>query len=217
MIPRIIIADDHPAVLHGCRMVLLEDNSFAKIQAAVTNVQDLLSALQTYECDVLIVDYSMPGKDSDGLQMLGLLNRRYPNLPVLVLTAEENLGILRLILEAKVCGIIHKNSDILCLPKAIRTALRRGIYLSEGLKEALSKPVERQSRENPLSPRELEIVHLLAAGKSPEEIAEALHRSVKTVSWGKTSAKRKLGIQSDAQLFQYYASLAKAPEETLGE
>ncbi|KTC39225.1 LuxR family transcriptional regulator [Pseudomonas sp. ABAC21] len=186
MIPRIIIADDHPAILHGCQVVLLNDSSFAKIQATATSVPELFSALESHECDVLIVDYSMPGADMDGLHMLGVLNRRYPNLPVLVLTGEENLGILRLILEAK------------------------------ELKKALAESPRSTAKEAQLSPRELEIVRLLASGKSPEDIAEILHRSIKTVSWGKNSAKRKLGIQSDAQLYQYYASLAKSTVEHTG-
>ncbi|WP_338491016.1 response regulator transcription factor [Pseudomonas trivialis] len=216
MIPRIIIADDHPAILHGCQVVLLNDSSFAKIQATATSVPELFTALENHECDVLIVDYSMPGADMDGLHMLGLLDRRYPDLPVLVLTGEENLGILRLILEAKVRGIIQKNSDILCLPKAVRTVLRRGIYLNEALKKALAESPRSPAGEAQLSPRELEIVRLLASGKSPEDIAETLHRSIKTVSWGKNSAKRKLGIQSDAQLYQYYASLTKSTVEHTG-
>ncbi|MFA0999245.1 response regulator [Pseudomonas syringae] len=216
MIPRIIIADDHPAILHGCQVVLLNDSSFAKIQATATSISELFIALENHECDVLIVDYSMPGADMDGLGMLDVLNRRYPNLPVLVLTGEENLGILRLILEAKVHGIIQKNSDILCLPKAVRTVLRRGIYLNESLKKALAESPRSMAGEAQLSPKELEIVRLLASGKSPEDIAEILHRSIKTVSWGKNSAKRKLGIQSDAQLYQYYASLAKFTVEHTG-
>ncbi|MDR6232393.1 response regulator transcription factor [Pseudomonas oryzihabitans] len=207
MTPQVIIADDHPAILHGCRFVL-EEGSFAKIAATAANAEELLEALDSQPCDVLIVDYSMPGKNLDGLQMLGLLRRRHPELPILVLTAQENLGILRLILETKVQGIIQKNSDILCLPRAIRTALRHGCYLSDSLRQALtSQPLD---EESPLSPRELEIVRLLASGLSPEEVASTLHRSVKTVSWAKTSAKRKLSISSDAQLFQYYFSLSAA-------
>lgn len=216
MVTRIIIADDHPAILHGCQVVLLNDSNFAKIQATATNVSELFNTLENHACDVLIVDYSMPGGDMDGIYMLGLLNRRYPNLPVLVLTGEENLGVLRLILEAKVCGIIQKNSDILCLPKAVRTVLRRGIYLNEALKKALADSPRSTAGETLLSPRELEIVRLLASGKSPEEIAQTLHRSIKTVSWGKNSAKRKLGIHSDAQLYQYHASLAKSTVEHTG-
>lgn len=216
MIHRIIIADDHPIILHGCQVVLLKDSSFAKIQATATSVPELFSVLENHICDVLIVDYSMPGEDMDGLHMLGLLSRRYPDLPVLVLTGEENLGILRLILKTKVRGIVQKNSDILCLPRAIRTVLRRGIYLNEALKKALAESSQNTARETLLSPRELEIVRLLASGKSPEEIAEVLRRSIKTVSWGKNSAKRKLGIQSDAQLYQYYASLTKSTAEHAG-
>ncbi|MBJ9976670.1 response regulator transcription factor [Pseudomonas sp. S75] len=212
MKPRVIIADDHPAIIHGCRFIL-EKDGFASLQATAGDAQALLQALREHPCDVLIVDYSMPGKELDGLQMLGMLRRQYPRLPILVLTAQENLGILRLILACSVQGLIQKNSDILCLPRAIRTALRGGCHLSDNLRLALVDSQPPRHGPSPLTARELEVVRLLAQGHSPDEVAAVLHRSIKTVSWAKTSAKRRLGISSDAQLFEYYASL-NHPAET---
>ena len=150
IIPRVIIADDHPIILHGCQVVLLSYSNFAKIQATATSVPELFSALENHACDVLIVDYSMPGDGVDGMYMLGSFNRRYPNVPVLVLTAEENLGILQLILKKNVSGLLQKNSDILCLSQAIRVTLRGGVYLNDALKKALVESCSQETCGEPL-------------------------------------------------------------------
>lgn len=202
---RIILADDHPVVRIGAR-ALIESSGVGEVTAEANNPDELLQALEDHPCDVLVTDFAMPGgQQPDGFAMLGLIRRRHPDLPILMLSMANNLGILRMAVSAGVLGLIDKASSLDELPQALQTVHRGAPYVSRGLKERIaelgSESVSAGGKQP--SPREIEVLRLLASGLSVTEIAAQLSRSVTTISRQKGDAMRKLGISNDAELFEF--------------
>ena len=205
---RVVLADDHPIVLLGSRMLIEQGGT--TVVGEARNPQELLLILSSTECDVLVTDFAMPGEGhADGLAMLGLIRRKYPELPIVVLTNMSNIGVLRSILGEGVRGIVEKGAEMGELPVAIRSAAKDTVYLSDKLRRNLEEQgftAKESTTAARLTAREMEVVRMLASGLSPTEVSQALHRTVKTVSWTKISAKRKLGLKSDAELYEYARS-----------
>ena len=202
---RIILADDHPVVRIGAR-ALIENSGVGDVTAEANNPDELLQALEDQPCDVLVTDFSMPGgQQPDGFAMLGQIRRKYPDLPILMLSMANNLGILRMAVSAGVLGLIDKASSLDELPQALQTVHRGAPYVSKGLKERIaelgSEAVAPGAKQP--SPREGEVLRLLSSGLSVTEIAAQLNRSVTTISRQKGDAMRKLGIGNDAELFEF--------------
>lgn len=204
---RIVLADDHPIFLIGLRAVLERDKQ-VRIVAEANSPQALVELLQTCACDVLVTDFMMPAEpQADGLRLIGQLRRHYPDLPIVVVTMLNNAGLFHSILELGVMGLLSKASLADELPQAIRQARQGCTYVAHAIRQALSLAgqvgADRLHSQEQLSPRELEVIRLLAAGLTVGEIAAQLHRSKQTVSAQKVSAMRKLGLGNDAALFIY--------------
>lgn len=205
---KIILADDHPLILTGIRSLIDQITPHCEVIAEAYQVSDLLNLLQQHHCDLLITDFSMPGDTrSDGLVMIQQLRRDYPNLPIIVLTQIQNSAILQSLIQAGVKGLILKKSVINELADAIRQILLGHRYIGPTVQMLLaSTGISGQSNNNPLTPKESEVVRLLASGMSVTQVADYLHRSVKTISTQKKSAMTRLGISSDSALFDYAKS-----------
>ena len=203
---RIIIADDHPVVRIGARAVI-QASGVGEIVAEAATAQDLMAHLASQRCDVLVTDYSMPDSTvPDGFAMISMIRRRYPLLPILMLSVSSNLAILRMVRDAGVLGLVDKGSSIDELPIAVRTVHRGLPYVSVTLKErveAAGSNTMGAGESRPLSPREVEVLRLLGKGMTFKDIATMLHRSASTISRQKGDAMLKLGLNSDAQLFDY--------------
>ena len=202
---KIILADDHPLILTGIRSLIDQITPHCEVIAEAYQVSDLLNLLQQHHCDLLITDFSMPGDTrSDGLVMIQQLRRDYPNLPIIVLTQIQNSAILQSLIQAGVKGLILKKSVINELADAIRQILLGHRYIGPTVRMLLeSAGISGQGNNNPLTPKESEVVRLLASGMSVTQVADYLHRSVKTISTQKKSAMTRLGISSDSALFDY--------------
>ncbi|HEV7272160.1 response regulator transcription factor [Pseudoxanthomonas sp.] len=203
---RVILADDHPVVRIGAK-ALIENSGVADVVAEASGTDELFKALDETVCDVLVTDFSMPGgQQPDGLAMLSYIRRRHPKLPILMLSMANNLGILRLVAAQGVLGLIDKAASLDELPMAIQTVHRGSTYVSRGLKDRIaeigSEAVTPAGTKAP-SPREMEVLRLLATGLTVTQIAAQLHRSVTTISRQKSDAMRKLGIHNDAELFEF--------------
>ncbi|WP_429042842.1 response regulator [Aeromonas veronii] len=197
---KIILADDHPLILTGIRSLIDQITPHCEVIAEAYQVSDLLKLLQQHHCDLLITDFSMPGDTrSDGLVMIQQLRRDYPNLPIIVLTQNQNSAILQSIIQAGVKGLILKKSVINELTDAIRQILLGHRYIGPTVRMLLaSAGIAGQSNNNPLTPKESEVVRLLASGMSVTQVADYFHRRVKTISTQKKSAMTRLGISSDS-------------------
>lgn len=204
---RIILADDHPIFLIGLRVVVEHDHS-AQVVAQAGNPDELLQVLRDHLCDVLVTDFMMPAEQqSDGLRLLERIGRDFPGLPVIVVTTLSNAGLFQAMLDLDVRGLLSKASVASELPAAIESVRHNRVFIADSVQRILLDAQDHGSDQlltpQQLSPRELEVVRLLAAGKTVGEIAGQLHRSKQTVSSQKISAMRKLGLANEAALFIY--------------
>lgn len=202
---RIILADDHPIFRSGVR-ALLESGSNAKVVADVSSPAELMDALDKHPCDLLLTDFSMPGGQvADGLHMLGMIRRRWPDIPVVVLTMVNNGGVLNAILSAGVRGLMSKTDALAELTLAVQAVSHGRTFLSSGIGRVLEDngPGSRDHEQRPLSKRETEVLRLFASGFTVSEIAGQLNRSIKTISRQKMDAMNKLGLKSDLDVYAY--------------
>lgn len=201
---RVIIADDHPVVRIGLRM-LVDLNQTCEVVGEADGPDSLLNLLFTTPCDLLITDFSMPGNvQTDGLKMLSRVRRSYPTMPIILVTMFSNATALRMALDLGVMAIIAKGASAKELPMAIKAVGEGRVFISESLRPSLRQAsVRAQSSSSSLSAKEHEVVRMLASGMTVSEIAGHFQRSVSTISKQKKMAMERLGICTDVDLFAY--------------
>ncbi|MFX1673555.1 response regulator transcription factor [Paraburkholderia sp. A2WS-5] len=206
---RVVVADDHPVILFGAEHALLKFPGI-QIVGRARQSTELIKALQTTPCDVLVTDLAMPGGQyGDGLPLIGYLRRNFPNIPIVVLTMLENAALLKRLGELGVIAVVHKSDDLSHIGLAVQHVSRNLEYMSPQVKVALESLRINSGGKNEeviLSKRELEVVRLFVSGMTIKEISEKLNRSIKTISTQKNTAMRKLGLDRDSELFQYAQS-----------
>jgi two-component system capsular synthesis response regulator RcsB len=201
---RVIIADDHPVVRIGLRM-LTDRSGTCVVVGEADGPDSLLSLLCSTACDLLITDFSMPGNQQvDGLKMLSTVRRRYPAIPIILVTMFANVATLRAAFAQGVMAIVAKGASATELPEAIKAVKEGRRFISQSLHMALVQAdAEAQSSSPALSAKEHEVVRMLASGMTVSEIASYFKRSVSTISKQKNMAMQRLGISSDVDLFAY--------------
>jgi two-component system, NarL family, captular synthesis response regulator RcsB len=202
---RIALADDHPVIRLGIEATLDDISTVKRIGSAVDSTQ-LVALLDSQPCDILVTDYAMPGgKYGDGLELVGFLRERYPDLGIIIITSMDKAVLIRSLLACGVDGIISKGDDMSHLRGAVQALHSKRKYYSPRITKMIKAlPSTNSSR---LSPREFEVIKLYVGGTSINGIAEKLERSKQTISTQKVSAMRKLGIETDADLFKYAMEL----------
>lgn len=203
MLLRTIIADDHPVVLMGTRAAL--EASDIQVIGEAANGDQLLDFLATRPCDVIVTDFSMPGgRHGDGLLLLDTIRRRYPRLPIVILTMANNTAVLQQMRSRGASCLCDKRAPLREVAVAVRHAVAGRSFISETIRQQFDeKCVEDPLADVRLSAREIEVVRLYVGGMSITQIADRLNRSVKTVSRQKRDAMRKLGIDHDSRLSEY--------------
>jgi two-component system, NarL family, invasion response regulator UvrY len=200
---RVLIADDHELVRRGVRGLLKEAFPDAVLGEALDAVQTL-AAVEKKAWDLVLLDINMPGRS--GLDVLQDLKRLYPGLPVVMLTTfpERDYAVRAFKLGA--AGYVSKESASGELLAATRKALAGGRYVTPSLAEALAATVAGESPAAPhelLSNRELQVLRLVASGKSLKEIAAELSLSEKTIGTYRTRINQKIGLSTIAELVRY--------------
>ncbi|MGU8077148.1 response regulator [Burkholderia pyrrocinia] len=201
----VIVADDHPSVIFGVTSALSEQPAIHVVSSG-TNSTELMVALDRQTCDVLVSDYGMPGGAfGDGLALFGLLRRRYPRLPIVVLTMQDNVRVIQSLLKLGIQCILSKADDIEHLSEAIRSAHAGMPYFSPTIEKMIPSVEPGASGDGTpsLTARETEVLRLLLTGMTVSEIAAKLGRTKQTVSSQKYNAMRKFGVSTDVELFRY--------------
>jgi len=205
----VLIVDDHPIVRQGLSQLINAEDDLEVCGDAAT-VEEALQSLGESYPDVVIVDLSLA--HSDGLELIKEIRSETRDLPVLVLSMhDENMYAERL-LSAGANGYIMKQAAADQLLIALRRVLAGGVYVSEHLGSSMIERFagnDRKKASNPierLSNRELQVLNLIGRGKTTREVAENLTLSVKTVESHRQRIKKKLNLQTSAQLVQFAVS-----------
>ncbi|PUA18739.1 response regulator transcription factor [Glaciimonas sp. PCH181] len=205
----VIVADDHPIILHGVTTILESDKNI-RIVATAQNVSDAFKALSEQACDILICDYSFYGDAMpDGLPMIKKIRLSFPTLKIIILSAREDFTTAHNALECGVQGFVRKNSDLKNVLIAVQEVRSGNKYMDSATAQDMLKHMLTLGR-NPRSPAisqvklsatEIEHIRLLKRGLSLTEIATMTQRSVKTVSAQKQTLMKKLGSKNNMEFF----------------
>jgi DNA-binding NarL/FixJ family response regulator len=203
---RLLLADDHAMVRRGLRLVLDAEPDL-RVVAEAGDGLEALEAVRRTELDLAILDVSMPRMT--GLQAAAELAVLRPQLRVLMLSMHENEQYLFEALKAGASGYVLKSAADRDLVEACRAALRGEPFLYPSAVATLIRDFLQRAREgdespaDPLTPRELQVVKLVAEAHTNAQIAGLLHISVKTVERHRENAMAKLGMRDRVELTRY--------------
>ncbi|MFD1661739.1 response regulator [Streptomyces caeni] len=203
---RILLADDHALVRRGVRLILESEPDFTVVAEAGDGA-DAIAQARTHRPDLAILDVAMPRMT--GLQAARELAQTQPDLRILMLTMYDNEQYFFQALKAGACGYVLKSVADQDLVAACRAAMRGEPFLYPGAVTALIRNyLERvrsgeEAPDSVLTPREEEILKLIAEGHSSKEIAETLFISFKTVQRHRANMLQKLGLHDRLELTRY--------------
>jgi DNA-binding NarL/FixJ family response regulator len=203
---RILLADDHAVVRRGLRMVLDAEPDLEVVAEAGDGAEAVNRALRE-DIHLAIFDIAMPRMT--GLQAVRELHRRRPEVRTLILSMHKNEQYVYEALKAGAAGYVVKTAADRDLVEACRAAMRGERFLYPGARTPLIEEyleharTDQPLREEPLTPREQEVVKLIAEGYSGRRIAETLVISEKTVERHRANALEKLGMHDRVELTRY--------------
>jgi two-component system invasion response regulator UvrY len=195
---RVLVADDHAVVRRGVADIVNEAPGMTVAGEASTGRQ-VLQALAQQDYDVLVLDMEMP--EGDGLEVLAQMQARRPAPAVLILSIYPEKQFARRALQAGAAGYLTKQSIPDELVAAIRKIARGGRYITQSLAEVLADQVA--AAHQALSDREFQVLRLLAAGRTRQQIAAELGLEAKTISTYRQRILHKLGLHSTAEIVRY--------------
>ena len=194
------LPDDHPIVVSGCRALLESDPTIRVFDAIDANTG--YAAFFAHQPDVAMIDLNLPGLS--GLELCRRILQRQPDARIIIFTMNDDPVFAARAIEAGAKGYIAKNDDPLLLAEAVRRVAEGGSYLHPDMARdiAFLRVGSNASRISELSARELEILRLLAKGKTMAEIADVLRISYKTVANNCSHLRQKLGARSAMDLMR---------------
>ncbi len=205
---RILVADDHDVVRRGVRAILEAQPGWEVCDEAATG-REAVEKAQKLKPDIVILDISMP--ELNGLEATRQILKEVPRTEVLILTIHASEQLMHDALQAGARGYVLKCSAGSDLVAAVKSLLRHEPFLTskasgmvlEGYLKASPRANQDTLSHSRLSPREREIVQLLAEGKSNKEVAAALGISLKTAETHRANSMRKLNLHSVGELVRY--------------
>jgi DNA-binding NarL/FixJ family response regulator len=205
---RILVADDHELVRRGIRGLLRARRGWTVVGEAANGREAVKKAIKLNP-DVAIVDISMP--DLDGLQVTRQIREAAPTTKVVVLTMHESDQMVRRVLEAGALGYVLKSDLAAHLVKAVKDVTAGKLFLTPRVSDIVLKGfLKIRNQRDPLensqarpTPREVEIIRLLAEGKPNKKIAEELGITCRTVETHRAKIMLKLGLHSLTELIHF--------------
>ena len=198
---RILLADDHPLIRAGFRSLLGKNERF-EIVGEAENGSELLALAGTLHPDIILADISMPL--TSGLDALEQLNNLHPEIKSVVLTMHEEREYILRALKAGASGYLLKNIERFELERAIISVFDGGKYFSPVvtniLADAVIKPDVIESGD--VTPREKEVLDLVAKGNSTKQVADILGISVRTVESHRINMLKKMKVNNTAELIK---------------
>ena len=202
---RILLADDHDIIRRGVKE-LLETHLGWQVVGEASNGRQAVELAGKLHPDIAILDLTMP--ELNGLEAPRQIKKALPKTAVLIFTMHENENLIRDVLTAGALGYVLKSDAARHLTNAVEALIQHKPFFSAKVSEAVLDGYLKAGREestvtDPLTPREREIVQLLAEGKSNKEVADSLGISAKTIETHRATIMRKLELKSFAEMVRY--------------
>ena len=204
---RVLVADDHAIVREGLG-IMLGNQPDMEVVGLATNGREAIRMVDQYQPDVAVMDISMP--ELNGIEAISQMLPRHPNIKVIVLSIHETKPYVYRALKAGAKGYLIKETAGLEVVDAVREVYRGERYLSQRIADLLTdisfRSLENSGETSPLeqlSPREREILQLVAEGKTSQEIAQRLSISSKTVDTYRSRLMHKIGVEDVAGLVKF--------------
>lgn len=194
---KIAIADDHPLVINGLKLILANSKKM-ELTGSYNNGKELLNGLRLCVPDVLVLDIHMPGQTGD--ELAGIITEQYPGVKILALTNEDSVYHIKNMLRKGVHGYILKTTSEDILLDAILKVNKGEQYLETALKEKMVQDTlqaKKQLSAAPvLSDREKEVLRYIAQDMTSQQIADKIFVSKRTIDYYRLSMLTKLGVKN---------------------
>ena len=202
---QILIADDHGVMRAGLR-ALLETESDLRVIGEATDSEEAVRLVSELQPDVVLLDISMPGQG--GIKVTRRLKEMLPGVRVLILTVHEDKYLLQEAIRAGAAGYITKRAIRPELINAIHAVWRGDMYVHPAMTRDLLRDISpslliEERPVDPLTPREIEVLRLIAKGHTNRQTAEILGLGTRTVESHRAHIIDKLGLQNRAELVRY--------------
>lgn len=200
---KVLIADDYPVVREGLKKIFSKTKHII-VAGEAENGQELLEQIKTEDFDIVLLDITMP--NTNWLEVLKELKRRFPKVPVVMLSMHRGEDYVTRAFKAGASGYLTKESMLDEIVQAVEKASQGGKYVSPSIAETLISLFDTGSEVPPhklLSDREYEVMNLLVKGKKPKEIALELFISPHTVNTYRARILEKTNTKNIAELVHY--------------
>lgn len=207
---KIVLVDDHTMMRDALAMMLHQINDF-QVVGSLSSGEELLSGLEGFNPDVILMDIVM--KNMTGLETTRWIKERNSSTKVIILSSEVKKEFVSTGIQFGIDGYLSKDADKTLLIDAIRTVYKGEKYFNEAItklifedyyqKARLATEIQRQSKDSDLTKREVQVLSLIASGRSNKETAEELGISIKTIDTHKMHILDKLGLKNTAELVKY--------------
>lgn len=202
---RILVADDHPVFLDGLVSLLRAEKDF-EISATALNGSEALARLGEKKIDICILDINMPGMD--GIETARRIRENNPGVRIITLTTYNDIEFIRAMIRLGVSGYVLKNSTGAELVNAVRKVMSGESYFSNEVQAHITSDFIRNEQKKTapavtLTPREIEIIRLLAREHTNDEIAQQLFISFRTVETHRKNIMQKTKAKNLAGLIHY--------------
>ncbi len=195
----VVLADDH-AVVRSALRALLEAQSDLEVIGEASDLAGAREAVAAQAPDVLVLDVNLP--DGLGVDIVADLRGSHPDTQIVLLTMERDVALARRAIDDGALGYLFKDAAHLELVEAVRAAAAGDRYLTPAVAAGLARDPG-TAVDHALSPRETEVLRLMALGHTNREIGEQLDLSVRTVETHRAHIQQKLGLSTRPELTRY--------------
>ena len=198
---KVLIVDDHPVVVSGCKSLFASDPS-----VKIEGVGDAKAGHQAFlqeQPDVTVIDIKLP--DVSGFELMRQIRKEDPDAKIIMFSMNDDPIFAARAIQTGAKGYVSKSGDPGDLLEAIRKVGEGGVFLPSAIAQSLAfaRPGFADNRLAKLTPREVEILRLLGAGKSLSEIAYLINASYKTIANTSSIMRQKLGLRSSSELVRF--------------
>ncbi len=197
---RLAIAEDHQSLIDGIKL-LLEYEEDISIVGDANNGEDLLHIVRLKRPNVVLTDIRMP--KMDGITATKLIKKEFPEIKVLAFTMFDQIDAIEQMVEAGASGYLLKNSSLTEVLEAIKTVRRGESYYDANIDTNALQADAKSSKKGLLTKRQIQILELIAQGKTSREIGKLLFIGVHTVDTHRKNMVRILGLKGKGELMRY--------------